>query len=143
MVTASPPASSTRRFPGRLYLWLGIGLMLLGPVLCIVQFWWAKLLSVPWYLPVLATIGAALALLAVLRTLTVWRIAAVVLCALLTAGEWYLLLSLTKLPVYAGPVSTGASFPTFTTTLADGSVFDQDSLRGEQNTALVFFRGRW
>jgi len=121
---------------------LGIGLVLLGPVLCVVQFW-AKILRVPWYMPVLATAGVVLLLMAVLRRPTVWRIAALALTALLACGEWYSLVSLSKLPAYAGPVATGVPFPAFTTILADGSPFDQQSLRGEQDTAIVFFRGRW
>lgn len=129
-------------FPGKLYLWLGIVLVLMGPILYIVQLW-LKLLRVPWYLPALATAGVGLLLLAFVWRPTVWRIAALVLCALLTAAESYFLVSFTKLPAYTGPVSVGVSFPTFHTTLADGSAFDQGSLQGPQNTALVFFRGRW
>ena len=70
-------------------------------------------------------------------------IAALVLCGLLAGAQWYFLLSLSKVPAYTGPVSSGVSFPAFSTMLADGSPFDQDSFPGEQNTALVFFRGRW
>jgi len=116
--------------------------VLLGPFLYVLQLR-AKQLSAPWYAPALATAGVALLLLALLRRRTVWRIAALALCGLLAGGEWYILLALSKLPVYSGPVSVGGSFPTFSTTLADGSPFDQDSLRAAQNTALVFFRGRW
>jgi hypothetical protein len=82
-------------------------------------------------------------LLALLRRWTIWRIAALILCGLLAGAQWYFLLSLTKVPAYSGPVSTDAYFPAFSTMLADGSPFNQDSLRSEQNTALVFFRGRW
>jgi hypothetical protein len=140
--TTSPLAAGARRFPGRLYLWLGIGLVVLGPVLYMVQLR-AKLLNAPWYAPALATAGGALVLFALLRRVTAWRIAALALCGLLASAEWYFLVSLSKLPAYTGPVTAGASFPTFSTTLADGSTFNQDSLRSEQNTALVFFRGRW
>jgi hypothetical protein len=142
MGTISPPVVTVRQFPGRLYLWLGIGLVFLGPVLYLVQLR-TKVLSVPWYVPVLATVGVALIFLAVLRKPNIWRITAVVLCALPAGAEWYFLLSLSKVPAYTGPVAVGAPFPAFTTSLADGSAFNQDSLRGEQNTALVFFRGHW
>lgn len=142
MGTTSPPTMAARPYPGKQYLGLGIGLVLLGPVLCVVQFW-AKILRVPWYVPALATVGAALLLFAVLQRRTVWRIAALVLAVLLASVEWYFLLSLSKLPDYRGPLATGAPFPAFTTLLADGSSFDQQSLQGEQNTAMVFFRGRW
>jgi hypothetical protein len=127
---------------GRFYLWLGIGLVFVGPILYFVQLW-LKLLSVPWHVAVLATAGVGLLSLALLRQPSIWRFAALVLCGLLVAGEWYFLVAFTKLPAYTGPVSAGVSFPAFHTTLADGSSFDQDSLRGPQSTALVFFRGRW
>jgi hypothetical protein len=123
-------------------MWLGIGLVFLGPILYMVQLS-AKMLSTPWYAALLATAGVALVLLALLRRWTIWRTAALILCGLLAGTQWYFLLSLTKVPAYSGPVSTDASFPAFSTMLADGSPFNQDSLRGEQNTALVFFRGRW
>jgi hypothetical protein len=130
------------RYPGRLWLLLGIGLVVLGPVLYAIQFR-AKLLSVPWYMPALATAGVALFLLALLRRPTVWRGAVLLLGGLVAGAEWYFLVSLTKVPAYTGPASAGARLPAFSTTLADGSTLNQDSLRGEQNTALVFFRGRW
>jgi hypothetical protein len=142
MGTASPPVAEARRISGKPELWSGIGLVLLGPAVYAVQLW-AKILSVPWHVPALATAGLVLVLVAMLRRPTVWRIAALALCGLLTGAEWYFLLSLSKVPAYTGPVAVGASFPAFSTHLANGSVFDQDSLRGEQNTALVFFRGRW
>jgi hypothetical protein len=140
--TTSSPVSGTPLFPGRLYLWLGIGLVLLGPILYMIQLW-AKLLRPPWYGPAFTTAGVALVLLALRRRRTVWRGAVLALCGLLAVAEWYFLLSLSKLPAYTGPSSAGSSFPIFSTTLADGSAFNQDSLRGRQNTALVFFRGRW
>jgi hypothetical protein len=140
--TASPPVAGSRRFPGKLYLGIGIGLVFLGPVLCVAQFS-ARIMRVPWYLPVLATAGAALVLLAVLRRPTIWRIIALALAALLGSAEWYFIVSLSKLPAYVGPVATGTSFPAFTTILADSSTFNEQSLWGEQNTAMVFFRGRW
>ncbi len=142
VVTTSPPAAGTRQSSAKLYLAIGIGLVVLGPVLFMAQFS-AKIMRVPWYLPALATVGAALLLLAVVRRPTVWRILALVLATLLGSAEWYFIVSLSKLPAYVGPVAIGTSFPAFTTTLADGSPFDQQSLHGEQNTAMVFFRGRW
>src|SRR5439155_2098873 len=140
MGTLSPPATDTRHSLGRPYLWLGPILVVLGPILYTLQIR-AKVLSVPWYASTLATVGVALVLLALLRKRTVWRFALFALCSLLAAGEWYFLLSLSKLPAYTGAVVAGSSIPPFRTTLASGSVFDQDSLRGEQHTALVFFRG--
>lgn len=140
--TTTAPVADTRRSSGKRYVTLGLGLVLLGVVLFVVQLQ-VKILRVPWYLPALGTMGVALLLVAALRKPTVLRIAVLALSALLASGEWYFLLSLSKLPVYVGPVAIGASFPAFTTILADGSPFDQQNLRGEQDTAMVFFRGRW
>jgi hypothetical protein len=140
--TISPPLAGKTQSSGRLALGIGIALLFLGPVLFMIQIS-AKLLRVPWYAPVIATLGVVLLLLAMRRKSNVWRILALTLGILFTAGQWHFLLSLSKLPEYAGPVSTGAAFPTFSTTLADGTTFNQDGLRGEQNTLMVFFRGRW
>jgi hypothetical protein len=116
-------------------------LVVLGPVLLWVQLQ-AKILKAPWYVPALATVSVGLLLLSLRRRVSVTRIAALALCGLMAGAEWYFFLGLSKVPTYTGPVSVGVSFPAFSTTLADGSSFNQDSLRGEQNTALIFFRGR-
>jgi hypothetical protein len=108
--TTSTPFGVARQFPGRLYLWSGIGLVLLGPILYVLQLR-AKLLSVPWYVPALATAGVLLILLAVLGRPTFWRAGAILLCGLLAGAEWYFLVSLSKLPSYTGPVSAGKPFP--------------------------------
>jgi hypothetical protein len=116
--------------------------MLLGPVLHIFQSV-AEVFSVPLYVPELATAGVALLLLAVQRRPSAPRITAFALCGLLAGAEWYLLLPPTKLPAFTPRMAVGETFRPFSTSLADGSAFDQDSLRGAQYTALVFFRGRW
>jgi hypothetical protein len=124
------------------YLWLGTGLVLVSPFLYVLQLR-AKILVVPWYAAVLASAGVALLLLAVLRRPTVWRLAALLLCGLLAGFEWHFLLVHSKVPTYTGSVAAGAYVPAFSASRADGSAFDQDSLRGPYNTVLVFFRGRW
>jgi hypothetical protein len=142
VVTTFPPATRTTQTSAKLYLWLGIALVLLGPGLMIAQFA-AKIMRVPWYLPALATAGAVLILVALLRKPTVWRVIALALATLLGSAEWYFIVSMSKLPAYTGPVENDKAFPAFTTTLADGSTFDEQSLQGEQNTVMTFFRGRW
>jgi len=142
VATTSPPAANTQRHPGRVYVGLGIALVILGPILYMVQLW-ARILRTPWYVPVLATAGVALAFVAVLRRPNVWRILALAFCLAFAFIAWQFILVSSKLPAYTGPVATGVTLPAFTATLADGSPFNQDSLRGEQNTAMVFFRGRW
>ena len=142
MDTTSAPVQTPRRSPGRLYLWLGLALGLLGPVLYTVQLL-AHRLTVPWYVPILGTLAVGVVLFALADRRTVWRFLAIGFLILLAAGEWFFLLSLSKVPAYSGPVAAGEPFPAFTTTLADGSTFDQTNLKGEQATVLVFFRGRW
>jgi uncharacterized membrane protein YhhN len=124
------------------YLWLGIVLVLLCPVLYLIQLK-AEILKTPWYALALLAMGVALLLVAVLRRPSVWRIVLFVLFGLFAGLQGHFLLSQARVPAYTGPVAAGASFPAFNVTRADGSAFNQDSLRGERNTALVFFRGRW
>jgi hypothetical protein len=134
--------ADTRRHPGRLYLVLGVLLPLLGLGAYAVQFR-AKVLTTPWYVPILATLGAALVILALVQSRSVWRWAAAAFVTLFAAAVWVFLLVLMSTPAYTGPAKPGQPFPTFGTTLADGSPFTQESLKAEQNTVLVFFRGRW
>ena len=132
----------TRQHPGRTYLVLGMVVALAGLGVYVAQLR-AKVLATPWYAPILATVGVALVVLALVRSRSVWRWAAAVFFTLFAAAEWVILLVLLSAPPYTGPVKAGQPFPAFTTTLADGSTFDQEGLKGDQNTVLVFFRGRW
>lgn len=138
--TASPP---TERAKGRGLLWLGIGLCLLGIALQAVQFGVVKALFVPWYSPVLATLGALLLVCSVVRRRTVTRTIALVLVAALAGFQWYFLGSMMKLPDYAGPAQAGRKMPAFTTATADGRPFTEKDLQGGQYNVLVFNRGRW
>jgi hypothetical protein len=113
-----------------------------GLVIYAAQFH-AKVMKTPWYAPILATVGAALVVLALVRSRSVWRWAAAVFFMLFATAEWVFLLVLLSTPAYTGPAKAGQPFPAFATTLADGSPFTQDHLKGEQSTVLVFFRGRW
>jgi hypothetical protein len=129
--------------PGRWSLGLGSILVVLGLVLYIVQLKVLKNLSTPWYVPLLGTAGVALLLVAVGQARSIWRILALLVFGLLVAGEWHFFLSGSRLPNYTGPVAAGGAFPAFAAVLADGSPFYQEQLKGEQNTVMVFFRGRW
>jgi FtsH-binding integral membrane protein len=142
MATTSTPVQTPRRSPGRLYLWLGLALGLLGPVCYAVQLQ-AQRLTAPWYVPILGSVAVAAVLFAILRTRSVWRFLALALLVVFAAGEWFFLLSMSKLPDYKGPVRVNEPFPAFSTTLSDGSPFDESKLKGPQATVLVFFRGRW
>ncbi|MCI0464367.1 MAG: hypothetical protein L0Z62_46120 [Gemmataceae bacterium] len=137
------PATSptTERSRGRAYFWAGIGVCLLGLGLVFVQFG-LKHLFVPWYSPVLATVGAVLLLLSVAARRSIPRVVALVLVAALAAFEWYALVSLGKLPDYTGP-QAGKQLAPFRATFADGRAFTEADLRDRSRRVMVFFRGRW
>ncbi len=138
-MSTSPPAP--RRYPGRLLVALGLLLAALGLIGYVAQLA-AHRLNTPWYLPIAATVGAALLVAALWQARSVWRILALVLVVLFAAAAWAFLLG-TRLPAYAGPVAAGKAFPDFTTERADGTPFTQRDLEGDQDNVLVFFRGRW
>jgi cytochrome oxidase Cu insertion factor (SCO1/SenC/PrrC family) len=119
----------------------GLGLSALGLIGYIAQLS-AQRLATPWYMPCAATLGAACIILALWRRRTVWRVLALLLVMLLAGAEWAFVLG-TRLPAYAGPVAVGRSFPGFATVRSDGTPFSERDLAGDQNSVLVFFRGRW
>jgi hypothetical protein len=122
-------------------LWLAVLLGLLAPVAYFVQLNMERL-SKPWYLPILGTAAAALALCAFWQRWGVVRFLVGGALVLLAAFEWSLF-AVTKLPEYKGPAAVGQPLPAFATNLADGSAFTEANLRGPQTTAMVFFRGKW
>lgn len=142
MATFSTTAPPTQRSPGRAWFWAGIGACLLGLAALPAQFG-MKYLAVPWYAPVLATLGALLLLLAVARRPGVVRVIALLLVAGFAGLQWYFLVTLTKLPAYEGQAQAGMSFPAFTSTFADGRPFTEADLRDGSRRVMVFFRGRW
>jgi hypothetical protein len=138
MTTSTP---TPRRFPGRLFLTLGLCLPVLGILVYIVQLW-AQRLTAPWYMPIAATLGVLPLVIALWQTRTVWRILALLLVVLLAGAEWALMWQM-RLPAYTGPVAASQPFPEFATQRADGAPFTQRDLEGDQNNVMVFFRGRW
>jgi hypothetical protein len=146
METMQKPLSTsptTTRSRGRSWLWLGVGLFLLGLVLYFVQAFQFKHLVTPWYMPILFTLGALLALVSVRQRPTWTRVIALLVVTLLCAGEWYFILSISRLPEYKGPVQVDKKIPEFTTTFADGSSFSEKDLQKGTPTVLVFYRGHW
>jgi hypothetical protein len=129
------------RLPGRWRFRLGWALLLTGLIVYGVQLVALKQFVVPWYAPVLGTMGVVAMLSAMRQRWTLWRTVGLALCALLVALQWFFLVSASRLPTYAGP-ETGHKFPAFTAVRADGSPFTERNL-GEQATVLLFFRGRW
>jgi hypothetical protein len=130
------------RIPGPRLFWLGIGIGLLGLFLYGLQFILHQLV-VPWYAPIMATVGVICLAVAVWQRPRPVRIAALAFLLLLAGIEWAFLLSLSRVPPYEGRAHPGEAFPTFRTTLADGRPFSDQDLKQGQRSVMVFFRGRW
>jgi hypothetical protein len=135
-------SAGTLRHPGRSMLLLGVFLAVGGYVLSMVLMFAGKILITAWYAPILGTLGLVLIVLALKRSRSIWRWTAVVIFTLFVGFEWFVVFAM-RLPAYTGPVKARQTFPAFATTLADGSAFTQDDLKGDQDTVMVFFRGHW
>ena len=120
---------------------LGLGLAVLGIAAYVLQLWLQRL-TVPWYMPAMAWIGAALVAASLWEKRTVWRVLALIVVVLLGGFE-VMALNAMRLPPYTGPVAVGRPFPAFEAKRADGTPFTQVDLAGDRHTTLVFFRGRW
>ena len=134
-------ATSTMASGGRPLVWIGMGSALLGIALSVAQFSLGRL-AVPWYMPILACVGAILIAVSLRRKRSAVRIAALVGVVLLGSLE-ILALNAMRLPPYEGPIEIGKPFPAFAAKRADGSPLTQADLAGASATAIVFFRGRW
>jgi len=142
MTDVSTAAPATDRSRGRGLLWAGIAVGLLGIPLYVVQYS-LGMLTVPWYQPALATLGAFLLLGAVARRRSITRLIALVLVAAFAGLDWYFVASLSKLPSYEGPARVGQKMPAFRTVKADGTPFTEKDLQDGKFSVLVFNRGRW
>ena len=140
---SSEPVPKDARRSSRLLLWLGVLITILGPVHYAVQIIQARRLMTPWYLPISATVGVILVAWSILKARTITRFIVLAIIGLLALGHWYFIVGESRLPQYAGPVVPGHAIPHFTTKKADGSVFTERDLAGTENSAVVFFRGRW
>jgi hypothetical protein len=132
---AAPP----RRWP---FFILGILLFFLGPAISAVQFSVGNL-SMPWHLPVLASLGVLLMMASVWRRGGVARWVGMLLFVAVCGLEWFVLLVATKAPSYTGPAQPGRKVPEFVTALADGRPFSNKDLEDGTSRVLLFFRGRW
>jgi hypothetical protein len=139
MITTSKPTPS--RSAGRPLFLLGLTIAWLGVFAYVGQVLLAQRLFTPWYLPIAGTLGVLLLLVALWQRVTVWRVIVLLPMLLLAGGEWFMVRG--SLPAYTGPVEVGRPFPVFATTLADGTPLTVADLQGEQDTVMVFFRGRW
>ncbi len=133
-------AAAPHRIFGRLFMSLGLALAVLGVVAYAVQISLQRL-TVPWYMPALATLGVVLVVVSLIERRTIWRILALGALLLVAGAEWAFLYAL-RLPPYTGLIAVGRPFPAFETKRADGTAFTERDLAGSQNTVLVFFRGR-
>ncbi len=126
---------------GRSLLFLGLACTVLGIAAYVLQVELHHL-TTPWYLPFTALLGVGLVAFSLRRKRNFWRWSALFLVVCLTGFECTFLLA-TRLPAYAGPLKISQPYPAFQTLRADGAPFTQADLRGNQNTVMVFFRGRW
>jgi hypothetical protein len=132
-------ASRRRRWP---LFFFGFLLFLVGPAIYAVQISIGQLVM-PWYLPVLFSVGLLLMFVSFLQRRGVLRGIALVLFALLCGFQWYLALVATKTPLYTGPAIPGGKLPAFAAALADGTSFTSADVEKGTPTVLLFFRGRW
>src|SRR5438445_5201549 len=100
---STTPAAEPRRYPGRLFVWLGLAVTALGVIGYLVQLLWAQRLFTPWYLPLSATLGVFLVLVSVGQAGVVWRKLVLMLVFLVAIAEWFFMFA-EPLPPYRGPV---------------------------------------
>lgn len=131
------------RSGGRALFWAALALSVVGIVFYVVQSNVLKQLVVPWYIPLLTTVGAAMLVFSIVRRRTIVRFVALFLVVALAGFEWFALTELIRLPEYKGPAQVGVKLPPFSTTLADGKAFTERDLEQGATTVLVFYRGRW
>jgi hypothetical protein len=122
-------------------MWLGVLLAPLGIAGYMVQFVGLHCLDIPWYTLALSGLGVVLVIISLWSRFTIWRLAALLFVAGLAVLEFLSGYTL-RLPEYKGPAKPGQAFPAFTA-LADGKPFTQADLKGDKDTAMVFFRGHW
>src|SRR5215471_13962586 len=101
---------ATARHPGRPWLLLGVFLAVAGPALMMLLTFAAKILITPWYAPILGTLGLALIILAIARSRSIWRWAAVVIFTLFVGFQWWAVLAM-QTPAYTGSLKDGEPFP--------------------------------
>jgi hypothetical protein len=137
--TPPPPSPPPRRLP--LYL-LGVFLFFLGPAIYALRLSMG-ILTFPWYVPALATIGVFFGILSVGQRRGWMRTAFLFVLVFICGFEWFMVLVGIKTPEYHGPAEVGRPLPTFVASLADGKSFSDKDLETGKPSVLLFFRGRW
>jgi hypothetical protein len=140
LAAVTRPANSRAR-PWIFFL-LGGLCFLVGPAIYAAQFLQFRL-TAPWFVPILATLGAFCMVLSVSQRRGVLRAVGLVVFSLVCGFEWFMMLIVFSTPTYAGPAQVGEKLPPFATTLADGTSFSDKDLQNGRPTVLLFFRGRW
>jgi len=139
---SAPSATLPRRRPGRLLLGLGLVVAVAAVVAYALQVVKAHRLTTPWYLVYATTAAVVLVAVSLWQARSVWRVLALLLVAVVAGGAWMLVVG-TRLPSYTGPVAVGRPFPAFQSFRADGTPFTDRDLKGDKDSVMVFFRGRW
>jgi len=117
-------------------------IFLVGPAIYAAQLSQSRL-TTPWFVPILATLGVFCMAVSVSQRRGLLRKIGLVICALLCAFEWFMIVVVFSTPPYSGPAQVGQRLPPFATTLADGTRFSKKDLENGSPTVLLFIRGRW
>ncbi len=136
-----PASGPSSRSSGRLLILAGLIVPVLGVAAYAIQLS-LKHLMLPWYMAAAELLGVALVVASLWRRQTCWRVLALVV-VLALGGFELMALNATRLPPYTGPITVGRPVPAFEARRADGTPFRQTDLIGDQNHAIIFFRGRW
>lgn len=100
-------------------------------------------LTTPWYVPILSTVGVVLMAVSLAQRRGVARSIALGLFIVICGFQWFFVAVLTKTPVYEGP-DIGEKAPAFAAIAADSKAFtEKDLADSEKRTALIFYRGHW
>ena len=142
MSTPAPQFPASNRWAGRVMLLAGVALAILAIGLFVIQFGLQRLF-VPWYVPIVTTLGVALVGWSLVRRRSATRFIMLALLAALAAFEWQFLTFGALLPEYIGPARVGQKLPHFYTSRADGAMFRATDLEDGTPRVMTFFRGRW
>jgi hypothetical protein len=131
-------ATPVRRWP---FFFIGVLLFIAAPVAYAIQISLHRL-SMPWYIPILWTVGVLLMALSVLQRRGIVRSALLVVFVLVCGFGWAALLG-TKTPEYTGPAEAGQKLPEFAASFANGAALTNKDFEKGTPSVLLFFRGRW
>src|SRR5687767_13744343 len=103
-IAETPDANgAARHWP---LFWMGLAIFLAGPILNAIEITNGRL-TMPWYLPILATLGVLFMIASVWQRGGILRISGLVIFAVLCGLIWFFVLVMSKLPNYTGPAQPG------------------------------------